>query len=205
MGATKGMDAKEFPDIGSKVRELREQRNLSLRALADMCDISPNTVSLIERGLSSPGVDTLLRLAAGLQVPIASFFETGEPPARLLVTPSTERMKTSSPGMTIEHLGSGLADHALASFLITLEGGIHTNTTPIEHPGAEWAYCLKGLVAYEIDGTEYRLKPGDTLLFDASLPHRWRNPGSLQAQMLLILDAGGHDDVTVEQHLVNTG
>jgi transcriptional regulator with XRE-family HTH domain len=192
-------------DIGSKVRELREQRNLSLRALADMCDISPNTVSLIERGLSSPGVDTLQRLATGLRVPITSFFETGDPPARLVLTPSRERRISRGRGMTIEHLGSGLADHAFASFLITIEPGSHTKTRPIEHSGAEWAYCLKGLVAYEVEGTEYRLRPGDTVLFDASLPHRWQNPGRVQAQMLLILDAGGHRDVTVEQHLADVG
>jgi uncharacterized cupin superfamily protein len=103
--------------------------------------------------------------------------------------------------MTIEHLASGLADHAFASFLITMQPGTSTNATPIEHSGAEWVYCLEGLVEYEVEGQEYRLTPGDDLLFDASLPHRWRNPGSMQARMLLILDAGEHHDLTVEQHL----
>lgn len=190
-------------DLGARVRTLRERRNLSLRALAELCDISPNTVSLIERGLSSPSVDTLQRLATGLRVSIASFFETGEPPAQLVLTPSTGRMTTRGAGMTIEHLGSGLADHAFASFLITIQPGTHVRTRPIEHSGAEWACCLKGLVAYEVEGTEYHLKPGDTLLFDASLPHRWRNPGRAQAQMILILDAGGHHDLSVEQHLAD--
>jgi transcriptional regulator with XRE-family HTH domain len=189
------------PDVGSRIRELREQRDLSLRALAEMCDVSPNTVSLIERSLSSPCVDTLQRLATGLGVPIAALFETGEPPPRLVLTQSIDRMRSRCPGMTIEHLASGLADHAFASFLITMEPGTSTNTTPIEHTGAEWVYCLEGLVEYEVEGREYRLTPGDNLLFDASLPHRWRNPGSMQAQMLLILVAGEHHDLTVEQHL----
>jgi uncharacterized cupin superfamily protein len=103
--------------------------------------------------------------------------------------------------MSIEHLGSGLADHAFASYLITLEPGTSTSTTPIEHSGAEWVYCLCGLVEYEVDGRAYRLAPGDNLLFDASLPHRWRNPGPDQTEMLLILDAGEPHDLTVEQHL----
>jgi quercetin dioxygenase-like cupin family protein len=103
--------------------------------------------------------------------------------------------------MTIEHLGSGLADHAFASFLITIEPSTRTRTAPIEHLGAEWVYCLEGLVEYQVEDREYRLEPGDNLLFDASLPHRWRNPGPMQAQMLLILDAGERHDLTVEQHL----
>jgi quercetin dioxygenase-like cupin family protein len=180
---------------------LREQRDLSLRALAEVCNISPNTVSLIERGLSSPSVDTLQRLASGLGVSIAAFFETGEPPARLVLTPSANRTRSWAPGATIEHLGSGLADHALASFLITMEPDTSTNSVPIDHSGAEWVYCLEGVVEYEVEGTEYRLMPGDNLLFDASLSHRWRNPGPEQAQMLLILDAGERHDLTVEQHL----
>jgi transcriptional regulator with XRE-family HTH domain len=187
------------PDVGSRIRELREQSALSLRALAEMCDVSPNTVSLIERGLSSPCVDTLQRLATGLGVPIAALFETGEPPARLVLTKSTDRMQGGCPGMTIEHLSSGLAERAFASFLITMEPG--ASTRPIEHSGVEWVYCLEGLVAYEVQGREYRLAEGDTLLFDASLPHHWRTLGCTQARMVLILDAGEHHDLTVEQHL----
>jgi transcriptional regulator with XRE-family HTH domain len=188
-------------DVGARVRALRKQRNLSLRALAEICSVSPNTVSLIERGLSSPSIDTLQRLASGLGVSIAAFFETGEPPARLVVTPFADRVTSRVAGTTIEYLGSGLADHAFASFLVTMEPGIRTNTAPIQHSGAEWVYCLEGFVEYEVEGREYRLASGDNLLFDASLPHRWRNPGPAQAKMLLILDAGERHDLTVEQHL----
>jgi transcriptional regulator with XRE-family HTH domain len=180
---------------------LRKQRSLSLRALAEACNISPNTVSLIERGLSSPSVDTLQRLASGLGVPIVAFFETEDAQARLVLSQSTSRARSRAPGMTIEHLGSGLVDHAFASFLITMEPSTRTRTAPIEHSGAEWVYCLEGLVEYEVEDVEYRLEPGDNLLFDASLPHRWRNPGPMQARMLLILDAGERHDLTVEQHL----
>jgi transcriptional regulator with XRE-family HTH domain len=195
------LNVRETPDVGPRLQELREQNGLSLRALADKCGVSPNTVSLIERGLSSPSVDTLQRLAVGLGVSIASFFETGEPPARLVVTKSLDRMQGRSPGMTIEHLASGLAAHAFASFLITMEPGSSTSTEPIQHSGVEWVYCLEGLIAYEVEEREYHLTTGDNLLFDASLPHRWRNPGPKQARMLLILDAGEHHDLTVEQHL----
>ena len=48
----------EAQNVGARVRQLREERGLSLRGLAELCGISPNTVSLIERGASSPSVDT---------------------------------------------------------------------------------------------------------------------------------------------------
>ena len=195
------MNEGEPLDVGARIRELRKERDLSLRALAEMCNVSPNTVSLIERGLSSPSVDTLQRLASGLEVSIAAFFEKGEPPPRLVLTPSTKRARSRAPGTTIEHLGSGLADHAFASFLITMEPGTTGNTRPIQHSGAEWVYCLEGHIQYEVAGQDYQLAPGDTVLFDASLSHCWRNTGDVKARMLLILDAGERHDLAVEQHL----
>lgn len=57
------MSEKGVPDVGAQVRALRQQCGLSLRTLAELCDLSPNTISLIERGESSPSVSTLHRLA----------------------------------------------------------------------------------------------------------------------------------------------
>ncbi len=195
------MNARKPPDVGARLRILRKRRGLSLRALAEMCNVSPNTVSLIERGLSSPCVDTLQCLATGLGVPITAFFETEEPPVRLILTRPHERIRTRCPGMTMEHLGSGLPNQSLVSFLITLEPGVGADAKPIVHLGEEWVYCLEGVIVYEVEGEQFRLEPGDSLLFEASLPHRWRNPGPLQASVILVLQTGGANDVAVEQHL----
>ena len=195
------MNAKQAPDVGACLHRLRQQRGLSLRALAAMSNLSPNTISLIERGLSSPSVDTLYGLATGLGVPITAFFETEEPPARLILTPSHDRTRTKLPGMTIEHLGSGLPTQALASFLITLEPGVGCDAEPITHLGEEWVYCLEGTIEYKVDGEQFRLGPGDSLLFEAFLPHCARNPGASRTSVILILHGGEEYDLAVEQHM----
>jgi len=195
------MATKKEPDVAASVRKLREQRNLSLRALAGLCDVSPNTISLIERGLTSPSVDTLQSLATGLGVPITAFFETEEPPARLVLTPAQERTRTTLPGMTIEHLGSGLPNCALASFLITLDPGAGCDAEPITHLGEEWVHCLAGTIEYEVNGERFQLEPGDSLLFEAFQPHCWHNRGALHASIILVLYTGETYDLAVEQHL----
>lgn len=197
----KQMAMKKTLDVAARVRKLREQRNLSLRALAGMGNVSPNTISLIERGLSSPSVDTLQNLATGLGVPITAFFETDAPPARLILTPAQERTRTRLPGMTIEHLGSGLPHQALASFLISLEPGAGCDAQPVAHLGEEWVYCVEGIIEYEVNGDQFRLEPGDSLLFEAFLPHCWRNRGSVQTSIILVLHAGESYDLAVEQHM----
>jgi quercetin dioxygenase-like cupin family protein len=103
--------------------------------------------------------------------------------------------------MSMEYLGSGLPNQALMSFLITLEPSAGADTKPVVHLGEEWVYCLEGAIVYEVGGEQFRLEPGDSLLFEASLPHRWRNPDPLPASIILVLQTEGADDVAVEQHL----
>jgi transcriptional regulator with XRE-family HTH domain len=195
------MNEKKPPDVGARVRMLREQRGLSLRTLAQMCNLSPNTISLIERSLSSPAVNTLHNLAAGLEVPITAFFETEEPPARLVLTRPHERIQNRCPGMIVESLGAGLSNQTVVPFLVTLEPYADVAPTPIVHLGEEWVYCLEGVIVYEVDGEQYRLERGDSLLFEASLPHRWHNPGSRRTSIILILEAEQDHGTAIEQHI----
>lgn len=68
------MTEQDIPKVGHQLRSLRNERGLSLRALAELCELSPNTISLVERGETSPSVSTLHRLATALGVPITAFF-----------------------------------------------------------------------------------------------------------------------------------
>jgi len=195
------MSEKKMLDIGAKVRTLRKQRGLSLRSLAETCKVSPNTISLIERGLSSPCVDTLQCLATGLGVPITAFFETEEPLTQLILTRPDEQTQTKCPEMIVASLGSGLSNQKFAPFLVTMEPHMSIAPHPIVHLGEEWVYCLRGNVVYEVAGEKYHLQPGDSLLFEATLPHRWHNPGDQRASIILVLEAEKEDSVlAIEQH-----
>ena len=73
------------PEVGARLRILREQRGLSLRELAERCDLSFNAISRIERGENSPTVSTLHQLANALSVSITAFFEAGHEEATVLI------------------------------------------------------------------------------------------------------------------------
>src|SRR5215207_11626140 len=63
-------------NIGERLRALREERNISMRALAAKSGLSANALSMIERGKASPSVSTLYKLAEALGISITSFFGT---------------------------------------------------------------------------------------------------------------------------------
>ena len=61
-------------NVGSRLAELRQERNLSVRALSRASGLSANALSMIERSRTSPSVSTLYRLAEAMQVPVTVFF-----------------------------------------------------------------------------------------------------------------------------------
>jgi len=61
-------------NISERLRELREERELSIRGLGRLSGLSANALSVIERGLSSPSVSTLYKIATALEIPVTAFF-----------------------------------------------------------------------------------------------------------------------------------
>jgi len=188
------------PAVGRRIRELREQQGLSLRTLAEKSGLSVNAVSLIERGLSSPTVSSLHRLAAALGVRIVSLFGPEEE-SQVVFVQAEQRGKTSLPGALIESLGTGLAGQRIQPFLVTLESGAGSGGDPITHGGQELVLGLSGRVDYTVNGQVYHIGEGDALLFEASLPHYWCNVTWEPARILLILEAMEGRDILLLKHL----
>jgi transcriptional regulator with XRE-family HTH domain len=191
----------DAPNVGSRLRALRNERGLSLRALAELCGLSPNTISLIERSATSPSVSTLHRLATALGVSITYFFLDQSEEVRVLVTRSGERPRSGSSSVELESLGYGIEEQACDPFLVTLKPGASSGQRQMAHAGNELIYCLEGELDYEIAGEHYRLYPGDSLLFEAELPHRWSNPNRKPAVFLLIMQMTEQRTEALHQHL----
>lgn len=183
----------EMPDVGQQVRELREQRGLSLRALSRLSGLSINAISLIERGTNSPTVSSLHLLANALNVPITDFFQNGTKHTVVFLRPE-ERMRAEAGGIALESLGSGLYNQQAEPFFVTVEPGAGNIARPITHAGEEFVYCLDGEITYKVGEQVYLLQPGCTLLFNADLAHGFSNEAELPARLLMVFHTaeGGH-------------
>ena len=173
--------------VAKRLRELRTQRGYSLRALADRSGLNINTLSLIENGKTSASVSTLQQLARALAVPITAFFEEEPTEKRVVFTPASQRPQAEFGRTQMQNLGKDLAGHAVQPFLVTLTAGTGSGERMIVHTGHEFVFCLSGSIHYRIDGEDYLLHSGDSLVFEAHLPHCWENTGGETAQLLLIL------------------
>jgi len=188
------------PEVGQRIRELRDKQGLSLRALAERCGLSINAISRIERGENSPTVASLHLIARALNVPITELFRTTGNRTTVFVKRDS-RMRSQRSGMDIESLGVGLHNQQLEPFLVTLQPGTAANSEPITHSGQEFVYCVEGQIEYQIGNDVYILSPGDSLLFEASQMHVFRNTSDRSALILMVFHTQEGNDSVGESHL----
>lgn len=186
-------------EVGRRLRELRMGKGFSIRSLAEQSRLNVNTLSLIENGHTSPSVSTLQVIAQTLQVPITSFFKTNEN-NKVIHQRVGQRLHAKFAHGWMENLGSGSTRFGAEPLVITLDPNADSGKTPIVHTGSEFVYCLEGKITYHVDNQTYVLQPGDSLMFEAHLPHRWRNEDETPSRMLLVLCPLDDRDQPTERH-----
>jgi transcriptional regulator with XRE-family HTH domain len=187
-------------NVGRRLRALRTERGLSLRALAGQSALNVNTLSLIENDKTSPSVSTLQQIAAALKVSIVAFFETNLPKNSVAHMTADHRPRAAFAHGMLEDLGAGLTNRGVEPFVITLESKSDSGPHPIVHTGFEFVFGLQGQIAYQIEEHTYILGPGDSLLFESHLPHQWHNPTDHQSQAILVLFPTDARDQPAERH-----
>ncbi|GAH43413.1 unnamed protein product, partial [marine sediment metagenome] len=188
-------------DVGGRLRELRQERDLSMRSLARLSGLSTNALSMIERGRTSPSVSTLYKLSEALEVPITAFFRTVPPRQGIVYRKADERSRVEFQRGLWEGLGGESFIGRVEPFMLTLEAGATSGPHGLVHSGHEFVICLSGQLEYEVEGGRYSLSPGDSLLFASRLHHRWRNPGKTVANVLFVLSGFELDERPSEFHL----
>lgn len=174
-------------DVSARLRELREERGISMRALAVRSGLSANALSMIERGKTSPSVSTLYKLAAALGVSITAFFGAEAGKKKVVFLKHDERARLSFTRGVFEALGGEQFAGRVEPFMLTMENGASCGPHDIVHSGHEFVFCLRGQLEYFVEKETYRLEPGDSLLFASRLRHRWKNPGNTVTNALIII------------------
>lgn len=188
-------------DVGNRLRQLREGRKVSMRTLAQMSGLSANALSMIERGRTSPSVSTLYRLADALGVPVTDFFSPESSRKKVVFLKADERTRLPFMRGLWEGLGGELFSGRMMPFMLTLENGASSGPNNVLHTGHEFVYCVRGQLEYLVENQVYTLEAGDSLLFAAQLKHRWRNPGGMVTNALIIISDYAEGDQPVPLHM----
>ncbi len=188
--------------VGQRLHDIRIRRGLSMRSLAKASGLNINTLSLIENQHSSPSVSTLQQLAQTLQVPITEFFETDHGSKELVHQKQGQRPHISFEHSTMEDLAAGMPHFGAEPLIVILNPGADSGKNPIVHTGREFVYCIEGHVTYTVNNQKYLLDPGDSLVFEAYLPHQWKNSDPAPSRILLVLCPMDVRDSPTERHFL---
>ena len=180
--------------LGEDLRALRKAQGMTLKDLSEASSRSVSFLSKIERGVARPSVTALQEIAEALGVPVGWFFETDGPtPAdeRPFVVRAERRRKLTYSGLSgtdymgfEDHLLSASLDSQLAMGISTYDPGGSTGDDLYTHEGEEAGLVLKGEIELTLDDQVFHLKTGDSFSFSADIPHRYHNPGKVEAQIV---------------------
>ena len=171
-------------DLGARLRARRTERSRSLTETAAQAGVSKGFLSQLERGRTHASVATLRRLAAALEVPLADLLADPDPTDRSALRPKVSRYHPQAPDRLLTP--NGLPEfQVLDSTVPPGEGSAGAVTDAV--PTAHLLLVRQGTFTVRIDGTPYRLQPGDSLAF-ASPPHyAWRNEGAEPTRLVWVL------------------
>jgi transcriptional regulator with XRE-family HTH domain len=180
--------------IGPRVRALREAMDLSLRDLAERSGVSAPMLSQVERGETSPTLAVAHRIAGGLELRLSQLLRLDEAGSVSVVRAGERRSGGGKGGHRFEiltpplpGLRAELSRHVLAPGAAT--GG--PGDSPMHEPGSrEVATVERGTATLYIDDQTFDLHTGDTVTFDADLPHHFENSGKEEAVLLAVVSAG---------------
>lgn len=171
--------------IGERLRELRQRRKLSVRAVALRSGISHSSISLIERDLISPSLDTLHAVLDALGTTLAGFFldiHASSPQSPFCrAAELTEIGRTDA--ISYRVIGMGYPNRSMLMLHETYAPGADTGEA-FSHSAQEGGMVLKGAVEVSVAGRTEILQPGDGYYFDSRQPHRFRNVSNSPSEIV---------------------
>lgn len=176
--------------VGSRIREIRKEQNLTIKELAKSTGLSSPFLSRLENGLTMPSVYTLQTIAESLKVDIGYLFKK-EGREEYVITrkgkrkPSyTEKGPTGKVIYEVEYLAENFVLPFMEPIIATILGRDHKEVKPVIHGGQELLYVIEGKMEMTLGEKIYVLSKGDTIYFEANIPHGAISLGKKPARSL---------------------
>lgn len=177
-------DESEF-DIGERLRTLRGVFGLSQRELAKRAGVTNGTISLIEQNSVSPTIASLRKVVSGFPVSLASFFAGDVPSAPKMFFRATELTRIrAGTSLTLRQVGPVGPEHRLQMLHEHYGRDGDTGEELLSHDGEEAGVVIRGRIEITVGGQVEILGPGDAYAFDSRIPHRFRNVGDEQGEIV---------------------
>ncbi|MEI8176408.1 MAG: XRE family transcriptional regulator [Candidatus Omnitrophota bacterium] len=175
--------------IGVNIKRSREEKDITLREFAKRLGVSASFISQVETGKASPSLSTLKAIADALQTTVGSLIGENErhDPSPIVREEDRRSLKNISEGMRMYLLTSPDPNKQMEPILFKLEKNASSGDALYKHFGQEFVLVLKGSLEIVLNDTRYVLKQGDSMYFNSSVPHFFRNLHSAATEALWVV------------------
>jgi transcriptional regulator with XRE-family HTH domain len=177
--------------IGSRLREIRVQRKMTVKEVADLAGVSIGTISQIERNISSPSIRILERLRRAMNIPLMELLDRSEhkrSPVNSVVRRSSDRpVMEFKEGKVIKELLSPAGDHDIQFMRIIFRPGVD-QTDVLIGSGEKAGLVVSGTLVLDVNGERFILEAGDSFQFSSQLHHAIRNMSDVDAEVIWIMN-----------------
>jgi transcriptional regulator with XRE-family HTH domain len=194
-------------NLGSRIRDERQKRKLTLEVLSQKTELSKSFLSQIERGLAQPSISSLKRIAREFGMSVVDLFPSEidlDSPVGILppikkngqtyveevqVVRASRRKRLTLPGSYVSYdLLTPDLNRQLEVMFMRINPGEHSGEEPmIDLPGEKFGYVMKGTLESKVGDRVYQLTAGDSIYFPAHFPHSWRGLGEVSIEVLWVL------------------
>jgi transcriptional regulator with XRE-family HTH domain len=181
--------------IGARLRGARQRQGRTLEHVATVAGLSVAFLSRLERGAANASIGNLISLARALGQPLAGLFEDiGGGTPRYVLRRADEAAASwlrSPAGYAWRRLGGDLRNARLDAFELVFPAGPRKAIELVSHEGEEFLEVTRGRLEFHLGQERLEMAPGDTLHFDAAIPHMGRALGNAPAHLLMVHTLSG--------------
>ena len=167
--------------IGQAIRQLRQERQMTLTELGTLTHLSPGHLSQIERGQADPSLNALRVIAAALDIPLTKLILAGESASTNqddFVRRKADRTSGRYPSTRVKFQLIEVPSSSVQLLWVTAPPGAGIEAHRRKSPGEECALVLSGKMQVFLDDAQVLLEPGDAVFIHAyTVLHGWKNAG----------------------------
>jgi len=177
----------ERNEIGARIKKFRLAKGLTLKDIEERAKVSATHVSEIERGMTSPTVGALAKIAEAIGTDVAYLVEKRNvSPVSIINKSDRKRMQYKEWGASYYSLAKDVPSPKMSFLEVELDPGVKRPEETSTHDGEEFALVTKGVMEIIIGDEKFILKEGDSIHYKSSKPHAMRNIGDAKCKAIWV-------------------
>ena len=173
-------------DIGRRVRDFRLESNMTLKMFSAATGLSTSMLSLVERGLSSPSIGSLITICSALGIQMSDLVVSDQPDTKSYVSRKDDQPTVTSGDGSTRRILRDDKRRGIEVAINEYQTNSGNSDQPLGHTGYEYGVLIEGRLVVEVGTERCELMPGDLISYDSRIPHKIWNYGKKPARTLWI-------------------